>query len=301
MFTWGLLSGAMAFVQGEYGFYAVRLLLGAAETGFFPGVIFFLTLWVPASYRARLVAAFMAAMPVASVIGSPVSGLLMQLNGVAGLKGWQWMFLVEAVPALLLTVAILNLLRDSPGEAPWLSTSEREWLKKQLDSEPRQITAHKQQGLLDMLFNPLNFWLGMAYFGITGFNYGLSFFLPQIVRELGLSILQTGFISAIPCGGDNRNDLVGHALRPSRRAPLPSAAPADNGRIRSRWFRVLKSRRDKASVVVPRRIRGVFRTANFLDGSDEIIGTLDSSCWQSVGQLSGQPFGICQSLHHRVC
>jgi len=198
MFTWGLLSGAMAFVQGEHGFYAVRLLLGAAEAGFFPGVIFFLSLWVPASYRARLVAAFMAAMPVASVIGSPVSGLLMQLNGVAGLKGWQWMFLMEGVPALPLTVAILNLLCDSPAEAPWLTTSEREWLKKQLDSEPRQITAHMQQGLLDMLFNPLNFSLGMAYFGITGFNYGLSFFLPQIVRELGLSILQTGFVSAIP-------------------------------------------------------------------------------------------------------
>jgi MFS family permease len=198
MFTWGLLSAGTAFIQGEYSFYAVRLLLGAAEAGFFPGVIYFLTLWVPSGHRARLVAAFMAAMPVASVIGSPVAGLLMQLNGAAGLKGWQWMFLIEALPALLLTVVVLKLLRDNPAHAPWLSVPERDWLKKQLDHGPRQSRAHKQKGFLDLLGNPVILGLGVAYFGITGFNYGLSFFLPQIVRELGLSILETGFVSAIP-------------------------------------------------------------------------------------------------------
>ena len=115
--AWGLLAGATAFVQGEYSFYAVRLLLGAAEAGFFPGVFFFFTLWMPSGYRARVLAVFISAGVAASVIGSPVSGLLMQLNGLAGLKGWQWVFLVEALPALLLTPVILKALSDKPGDA----------------------------------------------------------------------------------------------------------------------------------------------------------------------------------------
>jgi MFS transporter, ACS family, tartrate transporter len=198
MFTWGLLSAATAFIRGEHSFYTIRLLLGASEAGFFPGVIFFLTLWLPFSYRARVVAAFMAAMPVASVIGSPVSGLLTQLNGLAGLKGWQWMFLIEALPALVLTPIVLKVLSDKPGDASWLSVPERDWLTKQLNQERRQTTATKQPGVLELFRSGVIICLGVAYFGITGFNYGLSFFLPQIVKQFGLSIVQTGFVSAIP-------------------------------------------------------------------------------------------------------
>jgi D-galactonate transporter len=198
MFTWGLLSAGTAFVRGEYSFYAVRMLLGASEAGFFPGVIFFLTLWVPVGYRARVVAVFMAAMPVASVIGSPVSGLLTKLNGLAGFRGWQWMFLIEAFPALVLTVTVLMVLSDKPSDASWLSVPERDWLKKRLDQEPCQISSDKEHRLLDLLRSPMIVWLGVAYFGITGFNYGLSFFLPQIVKQMGLSIVETGFVSAIP-------------------------------------------------------------------------------------------------------
>ena len=128
MFTWGLLSGAMAFIGGETGFYVVRVLLGAAEAGFFPGIIFFLTLWYPQRYRARIVGYFMAAIPLSTVIGAPLSGALLGLDGVFGFRGWQWMFLIEAVPALLLSGVVLLYLTDRPEQAGWLSEDERGWL-----------------------------------------------------------------------------------------------------------------------------------------------------------------------------
>src|SRR6516162_9980885 len=117
MFTWGILSGAMAFVQGEISFYIVRFLLGAAEAGFFPGMIFFLTLWFPATYRARVIGYFMAAIPLSTVIGAPVSTALLGLEGVLGMHGWQWLFISEAVPALLLSVVVLFYLTDKPADA----------------------------------------------------------------------------------------------------------------------------------------------------------------------------------------
>jgi MFS family permease len=198
MFTWGILSGAMAFVQGEYSFYALRLLLGAAEAGFFPGIIFFLSIWVPAAHRAKLVALFMAAMPVASVIGAPVSSLLMQLDGTAGLRGWQWMFLIEALPALVLTPVVLRVLRDRPSDADFLTEEERGWIVVKLASEMSQRPSASHAGVGALLLNPLVLGLGLAYFGLVGFNYGLSFFLPQIVKQFGLSIVQTGFVAATP-------------------------------------------------------------------------------------------------------
>src|ERR687884_1386981 len=115
MFTWGVLSGCMAFIGGEWSFYIVRMLLGAAEAGFFPGIIFYLTLWFPAAYRARIVGYFMAAIPLSSVIGAPVSGYLLGLDGVAGLKGWQWLFMLEAAPAVLLSGVVFFYLTDKPA------------------------------------------------------------------------------------------------------------------------------------------------------------------------------------------
>ena len=120
MFTWGVLSGAMAFVGGETSFYVVRVLLGIAEAGFFPGIIFYLTLWFPAVYRARIVGYFMAAIPLSTVIGAPVSGLLLGLDGFMGMKGWQWLFILEAAPALILSVIVFFYLTDRPADATWL-------------------------------------------------------------------------------------------------------------------------------------------------------------------------------------
>ena len=120
MFTWGIVSGAQAFVTGALSFNIVRLLLGVAEAGFFPGIIFFLTLWFPSAYRARIIGLFMFAIPISTVIGSPISGLVLDLEGVAGLHGWQWMFLIEAVPALLMAFVTYAYLTDRPADANWL-------------------------------------------------------------------------------------------------------------------------------------------------------------------------------------
>jgi MFS family permease len=197
MFTWGLASGATAFVWNDYSFYAVRLLLGAAEAGFYPGVVFFFMLWIPSCYRARALAVLQAAIPIALIVGSPISGLLMQLDGLAGLRGWQWMFLLEALPSLLMTPIILGLLSDKPDNASWLRASERDWLKKRLEEENCQAVP-EQRGFLGLVRDPTIVWLCAAYFGMVGLNYGLVFFLPQIVQQFGLTIVQTGFASAIP-------------------------------------------------------------------------------------------------------
>ena len=198
MFSWGLLSGAMAFIGGETGFYVVRVLLGIAEAGFFPGIIFFLTLWYPSLYRARIVGLFMAAIPLSTVIGAPLSTQLLGLEGVLGFKGWQWMFLLEAAPALVLSVVVLFYLTDRPEDAHWLSADERSWLTGRLAAERRQRDAAGRHSVVEALFMPRVLALALVYFGCVATNYGLSFFLPQIVKAFGLSNVQTGVVSALP-------------------------------------------------------------------------------------------------------
>jgi len=198
MFTWGIMSGAMAFVSGEISLYVVRFLLGAAEAGFFPGMIFFLTLWFPAAYRARVVGYFMAAIPLSTVIGAPVSSALLGLEGVLGMHGWQWLFILEAVPALLLSVVVLFYLTDKPADAGWLRDDERRWLMDRLATEECQRVAARHYNVLQALLNPHVLALSLVYFGVCGAGYGLGFFLPQIVKAFGLTNLETGFVSAIP-------------------------------------------------------------------------------------------------------
>jgi ACS family tartrate transporter-like MFS transporter len=198
MVSWGIVSGAMAFIGNETWFYVVRFLLGAAEAGFFPGMIFYLTLWFPAAYRARVIGYFMAAIPLSTVIGAPVSSALLGLEGILRLHGWQWLFILEAVPALLLSVAVLFYLTDKPADAGWLSDDERRWLVDRLAAEERQRQATRHYSVLQALLNPRVLALSLVYFGAVATNYGLSFFLPQIVKAFGMSNLQTGFIAAIP-------------------------------------------------------------------------------------------------------
>ena len=204
MVTWGLLSGAMALVGSERSFYLVRVLLGVAEAGFFPGIIFYLTLWFPAAHRARIIGLFMAAIPLSSVIGAPVSGALLGLDGVLDLHGWQWLFILEAAPALVLGAVVFGYLTDTPAQAAWLAPDERAWLIERLALERQQREQERtysvREGLLD-----LRVWLlALVYFGAVACNYGYSFFLPTIVKELGvkdfggLTNLQIGFITAIP-------------------------------------------------------------------------------------------------------
>jgi MFS transporter, ACS family, tartrate transporter len=198
MFTWGIMSGAMAFIRDETWFYIVRFLLGAAEAGFFPGMIFYLTLWFPAAYRGRVIGYFMAAIPLSTVVGAPISSALLGLDGVFGMHGWQWLFILEAVPALLLSVVVLLYLTDRPADAEWLRDDERRWLVDRLATEERQRVAARHYDVLQALLNPRVLALSLVYFGAVATNYGLSFFLPQIVKAFGMSNLQTGFVSAIP-------------------------------------------------------------------------------------------------------
>jgi D-galactonate transporter len=199
MLTWGVISGATAFISGEYGFYVLRVLLGVAEAGFFPGIIFFLTLWFPATYRGRVVGWFMAAIPASSVIGAPVSGFLLGLDGVAGLKGWQWMFILEAIPAVLMSVAVFVYLTDRPADARWLADDERAWLAERLRLEEQQRERVERLTVPEVLGDARVLVLALVYFGAVATNYGVGFWMPQIIKGFGgLSNVQVGFITAIP-------------------------------------------------------------------------------------------------------
>lgn len=199
MFTWGLISGAQAFVTGEVSFNVVRLLLGIAEAGFFPGIIFYLTLWFPSAYRARIVGLFMFAIPISTVIGAPISGLVLNLEGVAGLHGWQWMFILEAVPALVMTFVVWFYLTDRPADAHWLRPDESAWLQDRLDAERRNRESIVHLTWLRSLRDPRVIAFGFVYMAINIPQYGLSFFLPQIVTAFGgLSNFAAGVITALP-------------------------------------------------------------------------------------------------------
>ena len=196
MLSWGILSGLMAFIPyiaratglgNENTFYLIRVLLGAAEAGFFPGIIFYLTLWFPAMYRARIVGYFMAAIPLSTVIGAPISGLLLYLHGGLGLAGWQWLFIIEAVPAIILSVFVFFYLTDRPADATWLAADERDWLTERLGLEQRQREAVREYTVGQVLINPRVIGLSLVYFGAVATNYGLGFFLPQIVKTFGLN------------------------------------------------------------------------------------------------------------------
>ncbi len=203
MISWGLASAAMAFVRGETSFLVVRFLLGLFEAGFFPGMILYLTYWFPSAYRARVIAAFMLAIPVTGVIGGPLATSLLELNGVFGLAGWQWMFLVEGVPSILLGFVVLRYMTDQPAKADWLTVQERAWLESALERERHEVeSVHSRLGLLRALVDLRVLGLSLVYFGIGTATYGIVYFLPQIIKAWGLTNLQTGFVSSVP-------DIVG--------------------------------------------------------------------------------------------
>ncbi len=199
MLTWGVIAGAQAFVTGEYSLKFIRLLLGVAEAGFFPGIIFFLTLWFPSAYRARIVGLFMFAIPISTVIGSPISGLILNMEGYQGLHGWQWMFLIEALPALLMSGVVLYYLTDRPLLASWLHPDEAQWLQSRLDAERTTREREGAASWLKSMLDPRVIALGFVYMGCNIPQYGLSFFLPQIVKAFGgLSNFQVGLVTALP-------------------------------------------------------------------------------------------------------
>jgi MFS transporter, ACS family, tartrate transporter len=198
MISWGVLSASMAFVQGPASFYTVRFLLGVAEAGFFPGIIYYLTCWFPSRYRARIIALFMVALPLSSVIGAPISTSLLGIRA-AGLEGWQWMFLLEAIPTIILGVAVLGMLTNKPADASWLTLEERGWLEREIAAEHTEAQHEHTSSLLKALMLPRVWRHGLVYFTVLVGLYGFSFWLPQIIASLGsLTNLQVGLMTTIP-------------------------------------------------------------------------------------------------------
>jgi MFS transporter, ACS family, tartrate transporter len=201
MISWGVLAAGMAFVKTAHAFYLLRLLLGAAESGFFPGVILYLTYWFPPGYRARIVAMFTVAIPISSFLGSPISAALLQLDGWLGFRGWQWMFIFESVPAILLGLACLRVLSDHPHTARWLDTEQRDWLVRTLENEAvRASGAPGHLSLWQVLWNRRVLVLGLALAGSTAVSSGLQLWQPQIIKSYGLTDLQTGLVNGVPFG-----------------------------------------------------------------------------------------------------
>jgi ACS family tartrate transporter-like MFS transporter len=243
MITWGIISAGMMFVTGPTSFYTMRLLLGLAEAGFFPGIILYLTYWFPAQYRARVMSAFILGAPLSAVLGGPICGLLLELNNVFGLKGWQWLFLAEGVPSVVLGVVTLYCLPDRPSDANWLSPAQKAWLEAKLSSERNAVEKVKKLSLAEALRSPKVIALGFVYFGILAGLYGVQFWLPQIVKGFGLSNLQTGFVSALPfgCGAlamviwggrsDRKCERVGHIVSALVLSAAALAASAYGGNL----------------------------------------------------------------------
>lgn len=198
MVTWGIISALMATVSGETSFYVLRFLLGVAEAGFFPGIILYLTYWYPAEYRGRFLAAFAIAVPISTVIGAPISGLLLGLDGMMGLRGWQWLFILEGIPSVLLGIVTWFYLTDKPEKADWLTAEQKAWLAAKLQAETATKQAVKHLTLAQALSSPKVIMLSLIYFGFVGALYGMQFWLPQIVKAFGLTNAQTGFVTAIP-------------------------------------------------------------------------------------------------------
>jgi sugar phosphate permease len=199
MITWGLLSVALLLVNGPWAFYSLRFLLGVAEAGFLPGVIYYLGDWYPSAEKARAVSWFMLAIPLSAVIGNPLAGMLLELDGWHGLAGWQWLFLLEGIPAVLLGVVVLFYLRDKPEQAGWLEPEEREWLSSTVRAE--QAVAEQRHGIRlgAALLHPTVWLLCLILFACQTSSYGLQFWIPQIVKEMaGFTVLQIGLVSAIP-------------------------------------------------------------------------------------------------------
>ena len=201
MISMGLVACAMASVTGPRSFYFVRFLLGCCEAGLLPGIIWFFRRWVPQTYRAQYMAMFLLAIPLSSFIGSPLSGAILGLDGAFGVKGWQWLFILEGLPCVLLGIVTLLILTETPAEAKWLSPDEREWLEGCYAQERRAravVLETERHRTWSLLADARVLAYGAAFFGVLAGSYGLTLWLPQMVKAFGVTNFETGVITAIP-------------------------------------------------------------------------------------------------------
>lgn len=196
--TWGLITIAIAYVRTAPQFYVLRFLLGAAEAGLYPGVIYFLTLWFPPSYRARVMAGFVVGGPLAIVVGAPLSATILGMDGLAGLKGWQWLFWIDGTLTIVWGVVALWWLDDSPATARWLTAEERQWLMPAAVAHAAAHDRDRRREFMQLLADARIWRLVCIHFGVVAGLYGVVFWLPQVVKAFGLTNLQTGFVVAVP-------------------------------------------------------------------------------------------------------
>jgi ACS family tartrate transporter-like MFS transporter len=198
LITWGIVAGLTGFVWNVASFNGNRFLLGLAEAGYYPGIVLYMTWWFPSHYRTRMMGIFQSASVVSLFIGPPIGGLLMHLDGFLGLHGWQWLYVLEGLPPIIMCFVIYELLTDRPKDAAWLSTDERTWLQRRLDAERAQKEAVRTYSLGQAFANPKIWVLTLAYFGQNFSSYALVFFLPLIVKGLGVSTDWIGTVTALP-------------------------------------------------------------------------------------------------------
>ena len=204
MITWGILAGVTAMVTGSTSFAVVRFLLGAAEAGFFPGIVLYFTYWFPARHHARIVSSFLVGLPIAVAAGAPISTGLLGLDGMFGLKGWQIMYIAEAIPTVFIGVVTFFVLTDRPEQAKFLTPQEKDWLARKLASERKAKEAVRTFTMLEGMFNPKVLLLALNYLGIVTASLGMLIFIPQIIKSLGdYSNMTVGWLTMIPyiCGG----------------------------------------------------------------------------------------------------
>ena len=198
MIAWGVISAAMAFVSGPYSFYALRFLLGIAEAGFFPGVIYFLTLWFPSHHRSRMVAILMMALPVSSVLGSPVSASLLLTDGWLGLRGWHWLFIMEGLPAVLMGIACALVLPRAISSARFLDDGQKAWLENEIAGEAQQGSIAGSLSFWQVMGNKYVLLLTLIYIGGTSVTNALSLWQPQIIKAYNLTTMQVGLLNSVP-------------------------------------------------------------------------------------------------------
>ncbi len=230
MLTWGVIASAMMFVRTPAQFYAVRFLLGAAEAGFFPGVIYYLSQWYPAQQRARAISRFMIAIPLSGVLGGPLGGWLLRLDGRVGLRGWQWLFLVEGIPSILLSGVVVAYLPDRVADARWLTGDQRAWLTARIARDRDDSSVAHRMSSLSVLTHPLVWLIGLTFFLLNTGAYSYIFWAPTIIRDaLHTSDAETGMvIGAIACS-TALIGFVGVALLPDPAARIASLALVASG------------------------------------------------------------------------
>ncbi|HEX7783053.1 MAG TPA: MFS transporter [Sphingobium sp.] len=225
--TWSIIALAMIFIKSALGFYTVRFLLGMAEAGFFPGIVYYLTQWVPASHRAKLIGLFMTAIPISTALGGPLSSIILTLNGIFGLAGWQWLFLLETIPSFVLGIITLFYLTDTPAQAKWLALDEREWLVETLRAESADRQSRFGTSVSRIFVDKTVLTLCLAYGGVQFGLYGIILWIPQIFAAAGVPGPMVGFVVSIPYGlaaigmvlwcrhSDKKNERILHIVAAS--------------------------------------------------------------------------------------